>query len=196
MGLCDNLNTGVSYNCDEKPVGGIEQRVWLFNIEDVDRTASVVNRDSTGNIHNISNFSLVTGANLYAFEGIDSLSVLYSGYTSEATDYGLYMIHMVNIAIYNQCEESMVLLNKFLNGARVGAIVENKGKGADNECAYSILGYERGMTSQEIAYNSNENNGVVPLVLQSTSTSLERYTPYVYLETDYATTTTKIDSLV
>lgn len=196
MGVCSSINTGVSYVCDDKPVSGIEQKLYLFNIDEVDRVSTVVNRDASTNTHNISEFNLVAGAKLYAFEGVENLQQLYASFSTEAGDYGNDSIHMVNALVYSKCEESMSLLNKFLNGAKVGAIVEYIGKGEDSKCAYMIYGFERGMAADEIVYNSNENKGIIPLVLQSKAPALERYYPYPYLEVDYASTTTKIDSLI
>jgi len=197
MSVCGILNTGAPYDCNNRVIGGIEQdQIYLFNIDDVDYENTVINRDSDTNIHNVSDLQFLSATPLYAFEGINNKSILSAGYTVEQGDYGDYLIHTITVAIYNQCEESLALLNKFVAGARVGAIVENKGKGSNNVCAYNIYGLEYGLYSTELTYNSNENNGIITLTLSSSSISPEPYVPYAYLETDYATTTTKIDSLV
>lgn len=196
MSICGKINIGASYDCTQKNTGGIEQvEIVLINKTDIDLLATTVNRDPVNNIHNISNLNLVAGAVAYSFQGIPSKRVLSASYTKQEGDFIDTVSHTVNIAIYNQCEESLTVLNKFLNGSDVVAIVENKSKGTNNECSFHIYGFDGGLKAGELTYNSNENNGIVLLPLSSREPDFEPYVPYKYLETDYATTLTKIESL-
>ncbi len=196
MSVCGKLNTGALWDCANKDTGGIEQNeIILINRQDIDYANTVVERDNDKKIHRISYLALVSGAKGYSFNGIPSKRVLSASYQMQTSDFIDTVSHTVNIAIYNQCEKSLVTLNQFVDGAEVVAIVENKSKGADNSCSFQIYGFDRGLKAGELNYNSNENNGIVLLPLSSREPDFEPYVPYNYLETDYATTKTKIESL-
>jgi len=196
MGICGNINTGASYDCTQKDTGGIEQvEIVLINRSDIDLSSTTVNRDPSSGEHNISSFDLINGAVAYSFSGIQSKRILSASYTKQDGEFIDTVAHTVNIAIYNQCEESLNTLNEFVNGAEVVAIVEQKSKGTNNECAFQIYGFDRGLKAGELTYNSNENNGIVLLPLSSREPDFEPYVPYKYEETDYATTLTKIEEL-
>lgn len=196
MSVCGKINAGALWDCSQKDTGGIEQvEILLINRGDIDLSKTVVQRDMTNNIHKISKLQLVTGAKAYSFQGISSKRVLSASYSKQDGDFLDTVSHTVNIAIYNQCEESLVTLNQFVDGAEVVAIIENKSKGNNNTCAFQIYGFDRGLKAGEMNYNSNENNGIVLLPLMSREPDFEPYVPYNYLETDYATTKTKIETL-
>lgn len=196
MSVCGKINAGALWDCSQKDTGGIEQgEILLINRGDIDLSATVVTRDATNKIHKISKLQLVTGAKAYSFQGINSKRILSASYAKQDGDFLDTVSHTVNIAIYNQCEESLVTLNQFIDGAEVVAVIENKSKGTNNECAFQIYGFDRGLKAGEISYNSNENNGIVLLPLTSREPDFEPYVPYNYLETNYATTKTKVESL-
>ena len=196
MAVCGLLNTGVSFDCDNKSTGGLEQaRIYLGNKSDIDYNTSVVNRDSATGSHNISNLALVTGAKLYSFAGITNKRLLNASYSFQEGDFLNTLQHSVDIGVYDQSEASLALLNQFLTGAEVFAIVEQKSKGVENTSAFQIYGFHTGLTVGDIPYNANENNGIIILPLTSPD-PFEPYPPYKFEETDYATTITKIDGLL
>ncbi len=196
MSVCGKLNTGVLWDCANKDTGGIEQHeIILINRQDIDYSETIIERDRDQKIHRVSKLALVPNAKVYSFAGIQGKSILSAGYQLQTSDFIDTVSHTVNVAIYSQCEESLVTLNQFVDGVEVVAIVENKSKGENNTCSFQIYGLERGLKAGELTYNSKENNGIVILPLSSREPDFEPYVPYNYLETDYATTKTKIESL-
>lgn len=197
MPVCGLLNTGASFDCDNKATGGIEQtRIVLYNRSDIDYGGSTVNRDAATGVHNISEIGLVTGAKGYAFEGNVKKSILSAGYSMQTGDYLDTFSHVVNVAIYDQCQENLVKLNQFVDGAEVVAVIEQKDKGQDNDCAFHVYGWHKGLKATEFTYNSNENNGIVLLPLSSVEGSYEPYAPYQYLNSNYANTLAVIDASI
>lgn len=192
MAVCGLLNIGQAIDCTNKSTGGIEQtRIWLGNVADIDRSLTTVDESGVS----ISGFNLVAGARLFAFEGIGGKKILNATYSKQEGDYFDTMQHQVDVVVYDQCVESLGLLNNFLNGASVFGIIEQKFKGDANKCAFQIYGFNNGLTASEINYNANENNGIVLLPLSSPE-PYEPSVPYSYLNTDYATTLAEIDALV
>ena len=196
MPVCGLLNTGVAFDCDNKSTGGLEQaKIYLGNKADIDYALTVVNRDATTGTHNISVLSLVAGAKLYAFEGITNKKILNASYSFQEGDFLNTLQHSVEVAIYDQCEANLSMLNQFLSGAEVFAIVEQKSKGLNQSCAFQIYGFHNGLTVGDIPYNSNENSGIVLLPLTSAE-PYEPYVPYKLEITDYNTTVSTLDALL
>lgn len=194
-GICGKLNTGVIRNCEDKSTGGIEQvEIVLINRRDIDYANTKIIRNPDDGVHRVERLALLPDAKAYSFEGIAGKRVLSASYQIQTSDFIDTFSHTVNVAIYNQCEESLVMLNQFVDGAEVVAVIENKSKGASNECAFHIYGLHKGLKVGDFNYNSNENNGIVLLPLSSKEPDFEPYAPYVFLETDYAQTKTKIES--
>lgn len=197
MAVCGKLNTGASFDCDNKATGGIEQtRIVLYNRCDIDYSTTIPVRDPLTGLHNIPALNLVAGAKGYVFEGNVKKSILSVGYSMQSGDYLDTFSHVVNVAIYDQCQENLVKLNQFVDGAEIVAVVEQKDKGALNACAFHVYGFHKGLKATEFTYNSNENNGIILLPLNSTEGSFEPYAPYQYIDTDYATTLAAIDASV
>jgi hypothetical protein len=196
MAICGNINIGVEYLCEElNPIGLEQTEICLINRSDIDFATTVITTDAATNVHNVSLLNLVGGAVAYSFEGIPARQIMFAGYTKNDGDFVDTVAHTVNVALYTQCEANLSTLNQFLLGANVVAIVEQKIKGANNDCAFQIYGLDAGLKAGELTYNSNENSGIVLLPLTSRDPAFEKYVPYSYQETDYATTLAKIQTL-
>ncbi len=156
--VCGLINKGQTWDCTNKSTGGLEQiEVILFNRSDIDLENTVIQTDASNGIHKIANLELKDGAKVYSFQGIPGKRMLKAGYQLQVSDFLDTFSHNVTIAIYDQCEESLVTLNQFANGAEVVAIVQNRTKGVDNKCSYQIFGFDRGLKASELTYDSNEN---------------------------------------
>ena len=97
--------------------------------------------------------------------------------------------------VNNLCPAALSFLDDLSDGAEIIAIVENNDKGTNNECAFMVYGFKNGLKAATAVYNSNENNGYVPIELRSEEPNLEPTTPYQLLITDYATTRAAFDNL-
>lgn len=130
-----SISSGIGIACtDLKRVGGVNKRIWLFNLDDL-RTGIDVTQSY------ISTLNLITYATLYKFEGAK-----YS-HSAEAklvrTDAGnVSWEHTVNLKINNTSYQEDAVLEA-LAVAEVGAIVQT------NNNEFLIYGAGNGLTCMD-----------------------------------------------
>jgi len=73
-------------------------------------------------------------------------------------------------------------------------VVNRKWKGANDEDAFLVFGYDAGLYLTEMTEASNENDGNILFALASKDISLETEMPRNLLMTNYATTLTAFDN--
>lgn len=130
-----SISSGIGIACaDLKRVGGVNKRIWLFNLDDL-RTGIDVTQSY------VSTLNLITYATLYKFEGAK-----YS-HSAESklvrTDAGnVSWEHTVNLKINNTTYQEDAVLEA-LGVAEVGAIVHT------NNNEFLIYGAQNGLTCTE-----------------------------------------------
>ena len=186
MPCITDINKNFLFDCDNLPSAGIERNVLLVNRKDVDLTASPV----SGGVVDVT---LKAGATGYMIEGIKQINSFNYEVTVN-TDSLNRVTHTFIGRIYDLSAENKQQINAFINGANVIAIVENLSKGANNESAFEVLGWENGLEIAEGVKNSLENDGAFVLTLASNEQTLESKAPLTFLDTDYDTTKTKFDN--
>lgn len=130
-----SISSGIGIACaDLKRVGGVNKRVWVFNLDDL-RTGIDVTQSY------ISTLNLITYATLYKFEGAK-----YS-HSAESklvrTDAGnVSWEHTVNLKINNTTYQEDAVLEA-LAVAEVGVIVQT------NNNEFLIYGAQNGLTCTE-----------------------------------------------
>lgn len=129
------IGSGIGITCaDLKRVGGVNKRIWLFNLDDL-RTGIDVTQSY------VSTLNLITYATLYKFEGAK-----YS-HSAESklvrTDAGnVSWEHTVNLKINNTTYQEDAVLEA-LGVSEVGAIVQT------NNNEFLIYGAQNGLTCTE-----------------------------------------------
>lgn len=196
-GVCSVVSNDLIYDCDQKAVGGIVQTVKLINTCDIDVSNWTVTRTTAPTCANTIAFSGTDPANLNAVrvQGIPGKRLLSASFTSSNTDFGTYFTHVVNLFSQGLSQQALCNITALGNGAQVIAIIEQNFKGADNNSAFLVYGWDAGLKLGDLTYDSNENNGNIVFPLSSLDPDLEPYPPLTLLMTDYDTTKTFFDSL-
>lgn len=195
---CAVVLNNLLYDCENKSVGGIVQKIKLINrcdIEADDWTLSA-SMSPTACGHSIA-FTGTDPATLNGVEvqGIPGKRLLNAGFNSSNTEYGWYYTHFVNLFNQGLTEQTLCNIKAFGEGADVIAIVEQNGKGTDNLDAFLVFGWDTGLKLGDMTFDSNENNGNSIIPLTSLDPDLERFPPLRLLMTDYVTTKAFFDSL-
>ena len=186
MACITKIDKDLLFDCDNLPSAGIEKRVVLINREDIDRTASTV----SGGVVDIN---LLPGSTGYIIEGIKQINS-YNYEVSVNTDSLNRVTHTFIGRVYDLTPENKAQINAFIDGGNVVAVVENLAKGANQESAFEVLGWQNGLEISEGVKNSLENDGAFVLTLASNEQTLESRVPLTFLDTDYPTSKTKFDN--
>lgn len=184
------ITANILLDCDNLPIAGLEVNALIFNKEQIDRSATTIDGVVSTKM---TNFQLLSGNTGYKIEGIKQ---------SNAKNYSLVVnenapdkwLHQFNGIIFNPTAENKEQLQNLSRDGRYVVIIEQLWKGASDESAFEVLGYDVGLKLTESVNNSVENQNGVTLVLASEAGYEETNVPYNLLETDYATTKTAFDN--
>lgn len=145
MSSCNSLiKQGLSQmDCASRPVKGYERRAILINREDVDFN-NVELSATHGNV--IVSLGLKTGKVGYEVHQMGSSPFTGSSASLETNDfYKAVTKTLVIAALENDRDIFGGFVDPLLNGEFV-AVVEHKGKGAENASAFEVLGFHNGLT--------------------------------------------------
>ena len=195
MSTCGAIFAGHAADCNTRTKAGAEQTVLLFNREDIDLGTTVVDStEGASGTHKISTFQLKAGKTGYKFQGLGDKQHIADLFEFIRNEEGYNeFAHRLRLRLYGLSETDMVTLKGLAKGANLVAMVESKSKGANNADAFRVLGFDAGLKLQEAVYDTNENTGQMPLVLSSIEPDLESNPPYIYFDTDYATSKAAFD---
>lgn len=140
------ITSGISISCsDLRRVGGVNKRLWLFNIDDL---ASPIVGATSGYVTNIP---LTTYRTLYKIEGTKfahSFEV-----NEQRTDSGnVQWEHKLMFKVFNTDPTEDAILESLTVG-EFGAIIQT------NNLEFLILGAQNGLTSTEAKLKSGQKSG-------------------------------------
>lgn len=182
--LTDKLAADFLNDCDNLSITGIEADVILIPHTDVDKVASIIN--ATNRIL-LDNLTCTSGNSGFTLEGIKQLN----GYnwefvpSEETTD---KYRHVFTGVILTPSAENRLSASQMAKGTSYMVVINKRYKGADQEDAFLVLGWDTGLYITEMTESSKESDAAIKFTLSSKDDSLEYDMPRNLLETDYATT--------
>jgi len=186
---CGKILADILFDCNTPPKGGIEQTIVLINREDINKAGSTIDSDVATGKHTITSLALNTGATGYNITGLPGKQIFTTSVTPNvAEDQPDDFTHAVNIRLFNCNETSASLMNNLAVGADLVAVVRNK-----SGCI-EVFGWDAGLKLSEGSRNSNENRGSWLVTLSSTGTDTEPKTPYIFFNTDEATSIARFEA--
>lgn len=190
---CGKLTKDFTFDCTNRSTGGVGQVMKLYNKADINYATSTVQIDDTN--HKITNIEVVASAPVVEIQSLPNKRLISATFTPSDTDYGVFWNHQIRFPALGLSEDALISLRELAAGAELVAIVEDNYKGANGEDTFKVYGWNNGLKLIESPYDSNANNGNLPIVLGSKEPDLEPNPPLVWLETDAATTKSAFDAL-
>ena len=187
---CQKIAEDFLYNCDNRTVQGMEQKLILIN--EADLSASGITFDATYPNSLITAINLNTGTSGFEVQGIKQIMNFTNTLVAEEASEDGVTHSITGIRIYDPSEEIRNEINKYIAGATVYAVIERKWKGTDNKHAFLFFGLKFGLTVSELTEDSAE--GTIVMSLSTTGGQKEPYLPHVYRDTDYATSKAAFDN--
>ena len=177
---CSKIIEDVLYECDNPPVAGIKQKVVLINKSDI---LEVVKDNDPSTGKHRATITLKEGKTGYFITGPEGSKIFTAGYTPNvADDQPTDFTQTVAVRVLNHGEKANILMNSLSQSGNVVAIVSKE------QGYYEIYGLDAGLKLTEGGSNSNENKGALSITLASKGIDTEPKTPYIYFDTDEATT--------
>lgn len=182
--LTDRLSSDFLNDCDNLSITGIESDVILIPLVDVDKTASVIN---VTNRMILDNLACASGKTGFILEGVKQLNGYNWEFVPSEETVDKYR-HVFNGLIMTPSAENRLEASKMAKGESYLVVVHKKYKGANQEDAFLVLGWDTGLYVTEMTENSKESDSAIKFVISSKDDSLEYDAPRILLETNYATT--------
>lgn len=192
--VCGKLTQNFVFDCENISTGGIGQYLKLVNKSDIDYVTSTTLIDDTN--HKVTNIGLKAGATVVTVQSLPNKRLASVTSTPTDTEYGMFFNHQVKFPALGLSEEHLIALRDLTKGGvEVVAIVKDNYKGSANQDAFKVYGWSNGLKLIEAPYDSNANNGNIPIILGTKEPDLEPLPPLVYFKTDAATTQSSFDAL-
>lgn len=191
--VCGKLTTDFLFDCENRSTGGVGQIIKLYNKSDINYATSVVTIDGTN--HKITSIAAKPEATVIEIQSLPNKRLVSATFSATDTDYGTFWNHQVRFPALGLSEDVLISLRELAAGAELVAIVEDNFKGAAGADTFKVYGWNNGLKLIEGPYDSNANNGNVPIVLGSKEPDLETNPPLVWFTTDAATTKAAFDAL-
>lgn len=190
FGVCGLIAAGHSPNCDYPLTAGNNERLILYNFDEI-----------TGYDVNVSNPLVVEAINMVALKtGFEFVGQNYSNEPKYRMRKGAYVNtyeHEVNFLIFGYNGAVKKIVEAMAKGKLV-AVVENNYRGSDGSSAFELYGSGSGLYVQTLERDANDqdNNGAMKIQLLTGERGGEGSLPKSIFDTDYATTKAMIDATV
>ena len=180
----------IGAECGKNATVGLEDDLILINFDDIDKPGSTV----TNNV--ISELVLNGTKKGFKFSTIGR-SMNEAGVPS--VNRGTYkntVIHSLPLRIFVKNEKVKDFVNKFIEGARVGAVVKNREIGEAGEVKYEFYGFDNGLEITTLVATTAMTDGIVyDITISSVDGAEEGSLPKSIFDTDLATTEAMLASL-
>lgn len=182
----EKLTKDFEVDCDNLPIGGLDVELGLVALKDIDRANTTF--DPLIKLR-ITNFALLPGAEMVFLKGVKQTNAKSYALVKKEASIDKWR-HQINGVIFNPSAENKEQLARLATGVKYVAVVNQNWKGADDEEAFEVLGYNAGLELMEATNNSAENDNTIPIMLANADNFEEPLPPYNVLEGDYGTTLT------
>jgi hypothetical protein len=199
MSTCGKITAGITHNCLDKLVQGLEDVAILINIEDIDKAASTF---SSTNKLVIEQIVLKTASP--ALKGFKIEGYNFSNEHNTALVKRRFINGWDHNFLFRVFDNSPDV-KKFVTDAvdsRFVVVMKNKYNNKNATTAgttvYEVLGWEHGLEISEATRNPNDDETMGAWVLQGAcdENNKEPYVPYTFFNTSLAVTTTAFNALV
>lgn len=190
MSICAKIGENILYDCNNRSVQGIEQRIVLIN--EADLLASGITFDALLPNALITDISLVVGKIGYEIQGIKQIMNYTNSLVADENSEDGVKHSITGIKIFDPSEKIRSEINKYIAGAKVYAVLERKWKGIDNKHAFLFFGLKFGLMLSEMKDDSAD--GVISISLSTFGKFKEPYLPHIYRDVDYATSLTAFNN--
>lgn len=186
----DKISADILVDCDNLSISGLEADVILIPRSDFDRSASTIN---AGNDILLDNLACKSGSTGFKLEGVKQLHSTNMEFVPSEETVDKFR-HTFRGVILTPSAENRLQASKLAKGESYIVVVNRKWKGANDEDAFLVFGYDAGLYLTEMTEASNENDGNILFALASKDTSLETEMPRNLLMTNYDTTLTAFNN--
>lgn len=175
MGCLSDITQVIANSCTNVPASGLEVKAWVINRADVVWTISA------------TNVVLLTAAEMGAALAYPITAVkkeMNAGFDGVFADnLPDLFTHNISFQPYNRKAADILALDSIDD-----LVVVLELKGPKTTGCFIVLGYETGLHLVSMSYRANDNNGIPTYEFATKEGQGEKYSRYIFWDTDYDTT--------
>ena len=191
MAICSKFDENLLANCNDPVVGGVNDRLYLFNYDDW--AGAVITRDANGIITNIV---LPSGTEAITVTG--QLNSNDARVQNSKTTYTQSYIHEVDFRVFDNSASVKDQVDKILKGKAV-IVVQNNYKGTAGDVAFEAYGDNSGLEAIDGLLRDTadtDSGSAYTISVASNEKAKEPKPPTSVFDTDFLTTQAMLDALV
>ena len=169
LNICsDALTKGIISDCTTQPIGGIEQRVWIFKRGD----HTIGFKTGTSNV--IETITNAATKKSYKGVAVDGKAILrVGGELNIVENRANTWNHKFNFENFEFAAADILNLDAIED---IFIVAERIDKATDGDGTFFALGVKNGLRKTAGTWMSNENNGVCAIEMVGTSEPVKEYT--------------------
>lgn len=184
MACLDKVTAEILNSCDTIPRSGFEKKAWAINRDDIDS----VTHDVTSNTM-VTAMTLKSGTQAYTVTAVKK--EMDAGFDLVVDDFAPdTYLNYFSFKPYENTGQAINNLDQMTDLVIIAQV-----KGAKSEGCFVIFGLEKGMFKSAGSHRQNDANGLPIYEFQSMEGQGERYSRFIFWDTDYATTAAAIVAL-
>ncbi len=191
--ICAGISLNADYDCENPIQAGVDQRLILMNLEDIDFANTIFDPTAP---YIITTLALLPGKSAFSYEGIRrSLNPQYN-VVQQAVSIGYS--HQVDFSIFDISPESKENIEAMAVTPTV-AIVQNVNDVGNKNNFFEVYGLSRGLqmsTGVRIPADSETAGAFTIQLITEADGAKESKMPATYFDTDFSTTLDKINQIV
>ena len=173
MGCLSDITQVIANTCTNVPSAGLEVKAWAMN-----RADAVWTIDGA----NVVLLTALTGPTLYPITAVNKeMNAGFDGvFADNLPD---LFTHNVSFQPYERKAADILALDSIDD-----LVIVLELKGPKTTGCFIVLGYETGLHLMSMAYSAMDNNGIPTYEFATEEGQGEKYSRYVFWDTDYDTT--------
>lgn len=192
MPNCGNITDDIFNNCDETLIGGVRDKLVLFNLGDL-----LPYTKNVSNAQIIEAINLITSpsARGYVFEGQNNSNDISTELTKGA--YSVGYTHKIVFRIFGNNAEIKMQLESLAKGKTV-AVVQNNFQGSMGESAFELFGADAGLEVLEMTSDKSDadTQGAYVVTLSTNAKFKEGHLPATVFINSFEDTNDMINALL
>ena len=193
MAICSGISLGAGYSCENPIQPGVDQRLVIGNLDDIDWANTVYDTERP-NV--VTNLALLPGKSAYAFEGVRRSN--NPQYSLVPATVSVGYSHQVDFSVFDISPEQKENLESMAVKPTF-AIVQNRNDVGNGDTYFEIYGLQNGLemsSTVRIPADSETSGAFVITLITAEDGPKESKMPATYFNTDFDTTLDLVNGIV
>jgi len=187
---CAGIVSGSGYSCTDPLKAGVNETLYIGNLDDI---GSVTYDPAIPDQKVITGITMKAGTSMFAFVGVRSSNK--PDISLQADDFSVGFIHQIDFSVFEVDSAQKVNLQG-MAAKKTFCIYQNPNDSSLGDAIFEVMGVNSGLEMSTLNRQPASKDGSYKIQLRTPEASSETALPNSFFDTDYTTTSGKIEALV